>query len=274
MSCFSCGPMKKPSGVSWCVVLIVHRYGFVFGQLNDEYLSALCGIIRRVSEDIGACRVLASGYSMGGFGAYQLGCHSPQLFDVLLPVAGYGRGTLESPSATAWGGPQPESSKNLEQFLDTHVSKLVTVPTIVVVHAPSDSMSSFRDTEHIVETIQNYGGSVELVRISNEMADSDPKQKKKVKTGHNYFHSTFVAESSETVLYNRLRVILSDAPGWSELASAPSNRPVKVSSSKPLQAPGQVLVPVGAGQDFAGAVFADSRVAKRPCPHVNTVPRP
>lgn len=34
-------------------------------------------------------------YSMGGFGAFQLGGFAPDVFDVVISVAGYGLGTLE-----------------------------------------------------------------------------------------------------------------------------------------------------------------------------------
>lgn len=34
-------------------------------------------------------------YSMGGFGAFQLGGFAPDAFDVVISVAGYGLGTLE-----------------------------------------------------------------------------------------------------------------------------------------------------------------------------------
>lgn len=47
-------------------------------------------------------------YSMGGFGAFQLGCFAPESFDAIVSVAGYGLGTSEQDSG--YGAPQPASS--------------------------------------------------------------------------------------------------------------------------------------------------------------------
>ena len=44
---------------------------------------------------------------MGGFGAIQLGCFAPELFDAVVSVAGYGMGTSEPNSG--YGAPQPVS---------------------------------------------------------------------------------------------------------------------------------------------------------------------
>ena len=45
---------------------------------------------------------------MGGFGAFQLGCFAPEIFDAIVSVAGYGLGTSEPNSG--YGAPQPASS--------------------------------------------------------------------------------------------------------------------------------------------------------------------
>ena len=52
---------------------------------------------------------------MGGFGAFQLGCFAPDVFDAVVSVAGYGLGTKEPNSG--YGAPQPVSSEIFEQFL-------------------------------------------------------------------------------------------------------------------------------------------------------------
>ena len=44
---------------------------------------------------------------MGGFGAFQLGCFAPEIFDAVVSVAGYGMGTSEPNSG--YGAPQPVS---------------------------------------------------------------------------------------------------------------------------------------------------------------------
>ena len=44
---------------------------------------------------------------MGGFGAFQLGCFAPEIFEAVVSVAGYGLGTSEPNSG--YGAPQPAS---------------------------------------------------------------------------------------------------------------------------------------------------------------------
>ena len=146
-------------GVSYTKKQNKNGLGWVYGKLNTEYLSLICGVVHRISITIKAIRVLVAGYSMGGYGAYQLGSHSPELFDVVLSVAGYGVGTFE-PSDEYWGAPQPESSRIFKQFLARQISRLATVPAVVIIHAPTDQVSSFCDTKHIVNTIKAHGGSV------------------------------------------------------------------------------------------------------------------
>ena len=44
---------------------------------------------------VARCAFRTLSYSMGGFGAFQLGGFAPDVFDVVISVAGYGLGTLE-----------------------------------------------------------------------------------------------------------------------------------------------------------------------------------
>ena len=129
----------------------------------------------------------------------------------MLSVAGYGVGTFE-PSDEYWGAPQPESSSIFQQFLARQISRLATVPAVVIIHAPTDQVSSFCDTKHIVNTIKAHGGSVELVLVPECKANSDPKSNSKTKMGHSYFNYALLDNSSDEVLYSRLRDILSLAP--------------------------------------------------------------
>lgn len=52
---------------------------------------------------------------MGGFGAFQLGCFAPDVFDAVVSVAGYGLGTSEPNSG--YGAPQPVSGAMVFQAL-------------------------------------------------------------------------------------------------------------------------------------------------------------
>ncbi|CAJ1448556.1 unnamed protein product [Effrenium voratum] len=74
------------------------QLGYVFGQLHEGYLAALTSKISDLAYEFQAERVLVMGYSMGGFGAFQLGGFSPDAFDAVISVAGYGLGTNEPES--------------------------------------------------------------------------------------------------------------------------------------------------------------------------------
>ena len=154
---------------------------------------------------------------MGGFGAYQLGSHEPELFDVVLSIAGYGISTLESPDGQ-WSVRQPECSIIFKQFLTGQISRLAAVPALMIIHARSDKVSSFLDAQSIVATIQSRGGSVDFVIVDD--ANSYPNRKSAANnSGHNYFNYVLLDVSSEEVLYSRLRNILSLArwrPSYSD----------------------------------------------------------
>lgn len=76
-------------------------------SVSQGYLLALTSKISDLAYEFAAERVLVMGrlvcasfvrserYSMGGFGAFQLGGFAPDAFDLVMSVAGYGLGTLE-----------------------------------------------------------------------------------------------------------------------------------------------------------------------------------
>ena len=88
-------------------------------SVSQGYLLALTSKISDLAYEFAAERVLVMGrlvcasfvrserYSMGGFGAFQLGCFAPDVFDAVVSVAGYGLGTSEPNSG--YGAPQPVS---------------------------------------------------------------------------------------------------------------------------------------------------------------------
>ena len=117
--------------------------GHVFGEVNEEYLTALCNAVHEVACEVSASAVLVSGYSMGGFGAVQLGGFRPELFTAVVPVAGYSMGTLERHA------PQPESEGVFRSFLAKYAPRLAQVPVVIMVHAPSDTVSSFLDAKRL-----------------------------------------------------------------------------------------------------------------------------
>jgi len=200
-------------GVAYTKAQNKNSLGFVFGKLHAGYLEALTSAISDRAHEVDAERVLVSGYSMGGFGAYQLGCFAPEAFDAVISVAGYGLGTTES-SDQGYGAPQPHSSQILEDFLEQKVVRLAHVPIVIAIHAQSDTVSHFKDNEAIIETVrsQDKGGVAELIEVPSSHADSDPGRKNKPKLGHNYFNYALLDATSEGVLWQFLREKLCTQP--------------------------------------------------------------
>ncbi|CAK0896290.1 unnamed protein product [Prorocentrum cordatum] len=150
--------------------------GFVFGKLHEPYLEDLCRLVRATAERVSACRVCVMGYSMGGFGAYQVASHDPGAFDAAVPVAGYGLGTLEPPDR-GYGAPQPASARVFEEWLRAAAPRLARLPLLLVVHAERDAESSVRDARAIVARVRAEGGCARLAAVPDEAADSDPGRK-------------------------------------------------------------------------------------------------
>lgn len=197
--------------------------GFVYGELDAAYLESLNSVIRELAEEVSASHVVLCGYSMGGFGAYQLAGHCPQLYDAVVAVASHGLGTLE-PQDQGYNAPQPESSQIFQAFLDTCAPGLAAVPLVLAVHARRDAVSRFLDAEGVIEAVRNLGGHAELVVVPDDMADSDLGRKNKSRLGHSYYYYSLVNDSSEEVLYSQLRTVLS-LEGTHEMSADPATLP-------------------------------------------------
>lgn len=213
------------------------QLGFVHGTLHQGYLNSLTAKISDLAYEFDAERVLVMGYSMGGFGAFQLGGWAPDAFDVVISVAGYGLGTLE-PENEMYNAPQPQSSEIFEAFLHNVVSELSRVPVVLGVHARKDSMSSFRDVRAIIKQCQEALAErneekniAELLVVSDEKADSDRGRKKKI-SGHHYFNFSLLDETSEEFLWSKLRDYLSTAPLRLELQPLQMDHPKQLFRSK------------------------------------------
>ena len=115
-------------------------WGYIFNDFHSNYLAALIGIVRQIRHHVGASRVFVGGYSIGGFGAFQLGSYAPDLFDTVVSVAGYGPGTLEPENV-----PQPQSTLIFNKYLRDHMPRLAEVHLVVAVHAQKDTMSFYKD---------------------------------------------------------------------------------------------------------------------------------
>jgi len=208
------------------------QLGFVHGTLHEGYLNALTSKISDLAYEFDAERVLVMGYSMGGFGAFQLGGFAPDVFDVVISVAGYGLGTLE-PEDEMYNAPQPQSSAIFENFLCSVVTELSRVPVVLGVHARKDSMSSFRDVKKIIqkckETLDRRSEEkhvAELLEVADEWADSDRNGRKKKISGHHYFNFSLLDDSSEEFLWSKVREYLSTAPLRLELHPFQFDRPM------------------------------------------------
>ena len=87
-------------------------FGYINGRRSEPYLDALCDLVQRCAEENKVAHVLLVGYSIGGFGAYQLLAHRPSLFTVVAVVAGYYQGSMDNRA------PQPRGTERLEQALE------------------------------------------------------------------------------------------------------------------------------------------------------------
>lgn len=177
--------------------------GFIFGELCKPFLDDLTRLVKELAAEVSAQRVLGFGYSMGGFGIYQLAEHDPKLFDVGVVIAGYGQGTLE-PENVGYRAPQPKSRQIFEAYLDRATKRLAQVPALIVIHAEKDVESSFIDIEAIVKRVHREGGNVDFVVVPEEFAESDRRAKRSRQTNHRYFGYALLEDTSEEVLYKRI----------------------------------------------------------------------
>ncbi|OLP77544.1 Gramicidin S biosynthesis protein GrsT [Symbiodinium microadriaticum] len=198
-----------------------NQLGYVFGSLHQEFLRDFSQQIGFLASLFQAERTLVMGYSMGGFGAFQVGGFSPATFDAVVSVAGYGLGTLEEGEGT----PQPEARERFEQFLDQVATRLSDVPVVLALHAQKDGMSSFTDVSAIIDKVkessqqQGKNNVVELYQVPDGKADSDKKGKKQHRRGHHYFNYTLLDGSSEDFFWANLRRFLAKAERRGELST-------------------------------------------------------
>lgn len=183
--------------------------GFVYGSMNYEVLATFCNLIQQVVRECRAERTIMGGYSMGGFGAFQLAGYRPDIFDAIFSIAGHGVGTLLRPSE-GFNCPQPDGQIKFANFLDTHCPNLAKIPVTIAIHSESDTLSSYHDMEVIIERIVKSGGSAALVTVPEELANSDSSGKKS-KMSHGYFKFALHKETSEAALYGPIKTAL-----WSD----------------------------------------------------------
>lgn len=199
--------------------------GFIFGHLHHEFMAALSQRIRAFVRQFQPEKVLLCGYSMGGFGVWTLGAHAPDLFDAVVSAAGYGVGTKE-PSDKGWGAPQPKSSEIFDAWLAEASVWLATIPVVMAIHAPADTISSYNDAALIIQAVSQRmerrptgsrrGGAV-MVTVPNDKANSDAKRRGRKKQCHSYFTHSLVSEDSVDEVWAPLLLLLLDAPDRSEI---------------------------------------------------------
>ena len=220
-------------GVSYTKAQNKRALGFIFGEPHDPFLEDLCSLIAYVAQEVDANRIYVAGYSMGGFGAFQLGAFKPEIFDAVISVAGYGQGTYQ-PETEGYCAPQPQSSLILQEWIARCAPKLAQVSAVMVVHAETDLNSSYMDALAIVKGIQAEGGPghVELITVPEEMAESDPRKRKVLKSGHCYFNYALIHDSSKEVHYYPLEEILSDGVVQEQTETSSQSTCLRVVDSK------------------------------------------
>eukprot|EP00927_Polykrikos_kofoidii_P051246 TRINITY_DN45033_c0_g1_i1.p1 TRINITY_DN45033_c0_g1~~TRINITY_DN45033_c0_g1_i1.p1 ORF type:complete len:409 (-),score=30.51 TRINITY_DN45033_c0_g1_i1:175-1401(-) len=202
-------------GVSYTKSQNKDGLGYVFGQMHETYLKDLTSLVKQCARDVVASYTILIGYSMGGFGCFQLGAFSPGIFDAIVPVAGYGLGTFSR--CQLLSGYQPRSSEILEDFIARYASQLAKVPVLIAIHSRIDQTSPFCDVEAIMAAVQKAAvgksnGIAKLVVVPDGMADSDPRKTKRKLSGHHYLNYALLNESSDSVLYDQLRELLAQQP--------------------------------------------------------------
>lgn len=180
------------------------------GFLHDEFLTTFAATIANVAQWYKAERTVAMGYSMGGFGAFQLGCRAPDTFDAVVSVAGYGLGTNSKDA------PQPYSGRVFWNFLEYEATAMAKIPVVLAIHARNDRLSSFGDVDHIISTVDDRARKdgescvAKLVTMPTWMANSDNPRKRKRKSNHGYFNCTFMDDYSNQYLWNELQQLLDE----------------------------------------------------------------
>jgi len=192
-----------------------HDLGFVWGHLHRGFLSAFADHLMTLSVRFQAERVLAFGYSMGGFGSYQIASWAPEVFDAVIALAGYGVGT-QDPEDQRFHAPQPESGRRFQKFLETYAVRMAKVPIVFGVHAKSDSLASYEDDAKIIGAVswsawkQGFRQQqAALITVPENLANSDPGYSR---SGHNYYKCSLLTKESEWILWSRLRTALKKAP--------------------------------------------------------------
>ena len=181
-----------------------NNLGFINGDFDNlEYLNKLAMKISEITQTRQPDRVMIFGYSMGGFGAYQIASHAPGLFDVVVSIAGYGMGTMAS------GAPQPQSSNIFHNFCSQHLARLADVPVVIAIHAEKDTVSSIADVRAIINFLREQGdGVVKLITVDELNIKWDQKARKARHSFHGYFNHTLITDSSKAQFYNVLKTDL------------------------------------------------------------------
>ncbi|CAE7523993.1 rluC [Symbiodinium natans] len=195
-----------------------NNLGYVLGVLHKGFLTDLSEKISNLATLFEAERTMVMGYSMGGFGAFQLGGFAPDVFDVVVSAAGYGLGTL-TPQGEMYDAPQPQATNNFEDFLGQVASNMVRVPIVLALHAEHDGMSSYRDVKAIIARLheimeaEGSNNTVALLQVPDDKANSDKSRKKaSTRRHHHYFNYTLLDAHSEDFFWSKLRDLLKTAP--------------------------------------------------------------
>jgi len=227
-----CGPLGFYWSVAYTREQNTNDLGFVFGQPHTPFLERITADIRSFKERLRPSKVLLMGYSMGGFGAIQLGCHAPDLFDAVISVAGYGLGTRE-PVTSSYHPPQPRSSEIFDAWVSTAASQLRQVSVVCAVHAKADKISSFEDVNAILAAIREAGGDAFMLEVPADKANSSSKARKK--NGHSYYDYAVLGKSGKDffyqVLLDRLDAAQERATADKELATADKERLQKLKAA-------------------------------------------
>merc|ERR1719469_1246657 len=116
-------------------------------------------------------------------------------------MAGYGMGTLED-SSKSYRAPQPESEEVFRAWCNQSCPGLAEVGLLLIIHARSDTESSFKDAEAIQQRVALLRGNAYIVEVPAADAEADAGDRPGA-SGHRYFHHALHGDASVGLLYDR-----------------------------------------------------------------------
>lgn len=178
--------------------------GFINGDVDISFMKDLCEAVHKLRGRIGASCMRLCGYGMSGFGVYQLAGYAPGLFAAAVVIAGYVGSTAER-SASGLSAPQSMAEKRYRMFLDERLEHWSKLRLLLIVHARSDTMSSYADAHELYHTMKRHRQTMVISStVFDGDAGADNGGEKRKKKHHGYVSTALLHDSSDDFVYCHL----------------------------------------------------------------------